>query len=377
MKILIDGRLLTRGGQSGVEEYTRQMITNLLATDRRNQYLLFCNSFRHGHKRFSAALNSRRCKFINWRLPNNLLMLINKFTNLVAVDKLTATDLIYSPHIDIVKSAKAPRIMTIHDLSFIHYPYFFNKKYLLWHWLQNIKNQANQAAKIITVSQYTKADIIETLQISPDKIEVIYPGISDLKIKLPANKNSVKNLQPYILYLGTIEPRKNISTAIKAFELIKTKKEFANLKLVIAGKFGWLYKDIVSTYKKSHFRKNIIFLGEVTNEQKTFLYTNAEVFVYPSFFEGFGFPPLEAQSLGCPVIASRRSSLPEILGESAILLDPWRASDWADNLSQLLTNHSQRNLLISRGFANCQKFNWEKSARSLKLNLDRFAIVSK
>jgi len=359
MRILVDIRLLGGGGQSGVEEYTRQMISHLNQLDQKNEYLFFYNGLR---KKAPLEIAGQH-KIIDWHLPNNLLSLTSKILGQPQIDLATGVDLIYSPHLNIIKSAKAPRIMTIHDLSFIHHPYFFNKKSRLWHWLQDITQQAQQAAAIVTVSQFTKKDISETLKIPPEKIAVIYPGVNPIFTSCQDVKNGS---YPYILYLGTVEPRKNIEAIIEAFNLLKLNfNNFRDLKLVIAGKLGWLYQNVVKTYERSPYKKHILFLGQVNNEQRISLYQGAEVFVYPSFFEGFGLPPLEAQACGCPVVSSNRTSLPEALGTSALLVDPWQVGDLANSIKSILINNNLKRRLVAAGRQNVQRFKWEQAAENL------------
>ncbi|MFH1759224.1 MAG: glycosyltransferase family 1 protein [Patescibacteria group bacterium] len=370
MRILIDIRLLGKGGQSGIEEYTKQIVSRLIKNTSFD-FRLFYSGWRKAP--IGEIWKSDFCwksdfpaSLISWPIPNKIFGGASRFFRWPKIDRLIKTDLIYSPHLNLLRhTKKTPRILTIHDLSFIHHPYFFSHRHNIWHWMQDIKQQAKQAAKIITVSQYAKNDIVETLGVSEKKVEVIYPAVRKSDFQ---QKSDFQKLQPYILYLGTIEPRKNIQTIIKAFDLLKkllSMSDIDNLKLVIAGKKGWLYEDVERAYQQSPFKEDIIFTGAVSDEDKAALYRSAEAFVFPSFFEGFGLPPLEAQAHNCPVIASNRTSLPEILGDSALFVDPWKPQELAEKIKIVIENNELKNKLIAAGLENVKRFNWDKATEKL------------
>jgi len=310
MKILIDIRLLTRGSQ-GIGEYTFNIVDQLIKKGATHQWHLFYN----GWKKKPLPIAWQKAPNVvihNWRIPNRIFRWLP-----MALDRLIKTDLIFSPHIDFLFVKKTPRILTIHDLSFIHYPNFFSWRHRWWHSAQRVKKQAQQSSHIITDSQFSRDDISSTLGINPEKISVVYPGINK-KSQYP-----ISNIQyPFILFLGTLEPRKNIGAIIKAFNIIKSDPKFDDLKLVLAGRTGWLFKPTTE--------KDVIFWGPASEEEKASLYKSAAAFVFPSFFEGFGFPPLEAQTYDCPVVTSNRSSLPEILKDSTIQINPWQTDRLAE-----------------------------------------------
>jgi len=375
MEILIDIRLLGKGGQTGVEEYTQQIVTHLLRTASPHRFHLFYNGWRKaplpGEWLASAKATGHdqsdrsRTSIIDWGIPNRLFDLWQPELDLIFND---GPDLIYSPHLNYINSGRAPRILTIHDLSFLHYPYFLNWRSRLWHAWQKIEEQATKAAAIVVDSAYTKNDVIETLKVPAEKIHIIYPGINpnlstsqvDIltsqvdKLERPANLS-----WPFILYLGTIEPRKNVGAIIKAFQLLKQNPLFDDLKLIIAG------ENRDPNIRIHPNDPNIIFWGKATTEEKSMLYNLAEVFVYPSFFEGFGFPPLEAQASGCPVVASNRASLKEVLGNSALLTDPWKPKEIAQAIEAILTDNNLRSQLIGKGLNNARQFNWQDTVCAL------------
>lgn len=381
MRITIDIRLLVKGGASGIEEYTLNLLQALLAINSENEYALFYNGFRK--QSFSAQTPRSFCdrdpnslspraipnyQIIDWKIPNRLFDFSSRFFREPKIDRWLETDLVFSPHFNILAVAKAPRVITFHDLSFIHHPYFFSRKQKIWHWLQDIKRQAYSADKIIAVSQFTKNDLVNTFGIKPEKIEVIYSGIAsefNALASVPRSLSEERNDgRPYILYLGTLEPRKNIEAIIRAFNLLKAKTAFGNFCLILAGRPGWLYGNILKEAARSLFRQDIIFYGPVSSVERAGLYRGAQVFVYPSFFEGFGFPPLEAQAGGCPVVAANRASLPEILGDSALFADPWRVEDLASAIELLIMNKIKRHQFIEAGLKNANRFQWPRAAQA-------------
>lgn len=364
-KIIIDLRLLGKGGISGIEEYTHALVSELLRAARGDIFLFFYNGFRKvplppdwltGRKIFAG------------KIPNRILDISSRFLSFPKIENFLAGDAVFSPHFNIISTA-LPHTVTFHDLSFIHHPDFFSLRQRFWHWLQNARKTAENAQKIIAVSEFTKSDLVEFFHIKPEKIEVIYSGINKIFQKLPAEnaelsqfREKFKLHRPFILYLGTIEPRKNVISIIRAFNCLRQDNTYKDFELVIAGQPGWLYKDTLAEAGHSPVKDDIKFLGRILPEERVCLYNLADIFVYPSFFEGFGFPPLEAQACGVPVIASNRTSLPEVLGQSAILVDPWRLDQILNSMRMIIDGGEKRKQLVSSGFENIKKFTWEKAA---------------
>ncbi|PIT92748.1 MAG: hypothetical protein COU08_00790 [Candidatus Harrisonbacteria bacterium CG10_big_fil_rev_8_21_14_0_10_42_17] len=379
MKILVDVRLLGRGTYSGIQEYTEQLLRHLYLADTTNHYRLFYTGFKK--QPLPSWITDRPGTVLyDARIPNQLLTTSFGFLHWPAIDRFTDADLIFSPHFDLLHVRRTPRIITFHDLSFLHHPDFFNRKQALWHWLQHYRKQACTADHIIAVSEFTKSDLHELLHVPYEKISVIYSGIHPALHALPRDDAGLSAFReqkeltyPFLLYLGTLEPRKNVLAIIRAFHLLKSKAEFQHYHLVLAGRPGWLYNDIVRAAQTSPYRDHIHFWGSVIPSHKTFLYNLASAFVYPSFFEGFGFPPLEAQACGTPVVVSDRTSLPEIVGEHAPRVNPWSVLDLATAIEHVLTDTAYRNHLIHEGMRNARLFTWEHTAHQV---LDLFDHVS-
>lgn len=406
MKIGVDIRVFAKGTRTGVEDYTINLLSHLLPIDKSAcpaaagvKYRLFYNGFRRPKLDFDW-LKLSNVKLKIWRIPNRIFDLFLRFLKFPKLDKILGkVDVFLSPHFLLTPLSKGiKRIIVFYDLAFVRFPEFFSLRKLLWHRFIYSKKQAQKADLIIAISQSTKEDLINLYKINPEKIKVIYPGI-DKKFR-PINKNNPHLLEvkkkyklpdKFILYFGTIEPRKNILGLIEAFEQIKKtpdlqervqwqgfegmvksykKKifDFSNLKLVIAGAKGWLYNDVFKKARISQSNKDIIFTGFIDEEDKSYLYNLAEVFVYPSFFEGFGLPPLEAMACGLPSIVSNKSSLPEVVGQGAIMIDPHNIDEISFVIKTILESHDLRDYLRKQGLIRAKQFNWDKGAKEfLKL----------
>ena len=368
-KIIIDIRLLSKGRASGIEEYTKSLVGEFLRADGGNSFRLFYNGARKAPlpQGWAKAQNAR---VIDSRIPNKVLDILIRFLGFPRVETLTGGgDAVFSPHFNIL-ATRLPRVITFHDLSFVSHPDFFAWRHRLWHWFQNSRGQARRAERIIAISEYTKSDLVNLYGVKPERVSVIYSGVNSMFRKIPAGDSGLSACRekfalrrPYILYLGTVEPRKNIASLIKAFTLLKRQAEYRDFELIIAGPRGWLFGGVFAEAARSRARDDIHFLGPVASDDRVYLYNLASLFVYPSFFEGFGFQPLEAQACGVPVIASNRTSLPEILGNSARLIDPWNVEELCEAMKSVFTGSSLRDFLIGAGYDNVKRFTWERAAR--------------
>jgi len=266
-------------------------------------------------------------------------------------------DVFFSPAHYSPRFCPVPLVVTIHDLSYVYYPQEFLKKDL--YQLTNWTNYAvKKAKKIIAVSQSTKNDLIKIYNLPPEKIKVIYNGFNRYKgIKISSFKEESLN-QPYILYIGTIQPRKNLINLIRAF--YKFAQIYPNFNLIIAGKKGWLYQKIFEEVENLGIEDKVFFTDYVTDHQLIYLYQNAFCLVMPSLYEGFGLPLLEAMNFGCPVLASFSSSLPEVGGEACLYFDPQNVNDLTEKLIKLKNNCQLKESLIKKGKQRIKLFSWEK-----------------
>lgn len=369
MKIGIDIRTLMDVQYSGVSEFTLNLINSIFKQDKINEYILFYNSGKDVSERI-PEFDFPNVKIVNRRYPNKIFnYFLQKFLHWPKIDQLLGVDLFFMPHMNFIAlNNNARKIITIHDLSFLKYPEFFSARKNIWHKMINIKKLLSKFDEIITVSQNTKDDIVDECQVDPKKIKVIYSGI-DTKYKkitdellLKKIKDKYKLPEKFIFYLGNVEPRKNIESLIIAFEKLKEKNEFNSLKLVIAGGTGWKTNKIISVWENSKVKEDIIFLGYIDNNDKPSLYSLASVFVYPSFYEGFGFPVLEAMACETPVITSHTSSLPEITGTAAITIDPYNTNEITQAIELIINNENLRKDIIKKGLEQASHFNWDKTA---------------
>lgn len=373
MKIGIDIRTLMGKEYSGVEEYTYNLVKEILRLDKNNEYKLFYNSYSdvsHRIPKFEGA----NIEIINTRYPNKIFnYIMQKIFSWPKIDKvLGGVDIFWSPHINFTTLSKeCYNVLTICDLSFLLYPDFFNLRKRLWHNIINVRNLISRFDKIIAISENTKNDIKELSGVDERKIKLIYPGISNKykiieinDIGLREVKKKYKLGDKFILFISTLEPRKNIVGIIKAYNKLRAEKnEFHEIKLIIAGKRGWKDKSIFKEWQKSKYKNDINFLGYIPNKDKVFLYNLASVFIYTSFYEGFGFPPLEAMACGTPVIASYSSSLSEALGKAALMVDPYNTKDISQAIKLIIGDHKLRGFLIESGLARAGKFTWEIAAK--------------
>ena len=224
-----------------------------------------------------------------------------------------------------------------------------------------------KASLIIAVSENTKIDVMKYLNVPEKKIRVIYHGVEKEFQKIEDGEYLKHRLRgigidyPYIFYLGTLEPRKNVERLIEAFIQLKKRNQI-NEKLVISGIKGWGHQSIFDKVASSGIEKEIIFTGFVPNEFLPFLYNGASAFVYPSLYEGFGLPVLEAMACGVPVVTSNVSSLPEVAGDAAILLNPYSVDELADGIWRILSDEDLRNSCITKGIERAKSFTWERCA---------------
>lgn len=369
MNIGIDIRPLMSPVRTGVGEYTYELLNAIFAIDQQNHYWLFYNSSQDIAKNVPKWAQSN-VQYVATHWPNKLLNTCLKFSARPRLDKVIKQnlDIFFSPNLNFTAlSKKVKHVLTIHDLSFALYPEFFSAKRKLWHWIINPQKQCRQANLILAPSENTKTDIVNYYQINPDKIKIIYPGLSSIFNNQPTvDKEQIRkkyNLpDKFILFLGTIEPRKNIIGIIEALEQAHSRFNQPH-SLIIAGSEGWQTKPIKQRIAKSPYKQKIHLIGYIDPQDKPCIYSLATVFVYPSFYEGFGFPILEAMSLGTPVITSNRSSLPEITDNAAYLVNPNKVTEISQAMIKLINEEKLRQHFARAGLEQAQKFNWAEAAR--------------
>lgn len=254
---------------------------------------------------------------------------------------------------------------TVHDLTYLRYPETMDARNLrrITH---DIGYSLKRSDRILTISEFSKGKITELLHIPPEQISVVCAAPSELPegadFSAVAEKYGIK--KPYLLYIGTIEPRKNLVRLIQAFDRAKTAVGLPH-QLVLAGGNGWNNTEIYESARAARHSGDVLFPGYISAAEKTVLYQNADAFTFPSLYEGFGIPPLEAMSQSCPVLCADAASLPEVVGDAALLVDPLDTNAIATGLEHLATDESLRRSLIQKGAERCQRFTWQKSAERL------------
>jgi glycosyltransferase involved in cell wall biosynthesis len=354
----------------GMGKYIVELANRLPLIDQQNTYYFY--SSEHNQKYFK------------WN-PNNII--INKIPSLLSIPFLKILlEQLYIPYhlwrndincyhstgftLPFFKPKKTRYIVTIADMTFFSHP-----EYHIWwknlYFRYMIPKALRKADKIITISNNTKNDIIKTIGIAPQKIKTIYLGVDTA----PLNNNALDHYNihfPYILFVGMLEPRKNVIGLIQAYAALKNKK---NHKLVIIGKKGWMYEQIFHVVKKLHIEEEVLFFGYVPDYYLPQLYQAASCFVYPSFYEGFGIPVLEAMAYGCPVITSKNSSMEEIAKGVALLVDPFNKKAIMNAINFILTHKEKRVKMRNKGFNHVKKFRWETMAEETKELYDSVCLL--
>lgn len=368
MKIGIDIRTLMDERYSGVSEFVYHLLENIFKIDKGNEYVLFYNSYQDVSGRLPDFVQDK--EIVNFGIPNKVYnYLLTKPFNIPPVDKRLDCDLLYLPHFNFTAVKDAPIIQTVHDLSFRRCPEFFSARKNLWHRALDAKGQLKRAKMIAAVSHSTKNDIIELAGVEAERVRVIYPGLNPgfrpllhQDPELTRVREQYELPEQFLLFLGTIEPRKNVEGLIKAYAILDREMKGQAPMLVLAGGPGWKSNRIYRTFEASPAKDKIKFLGYVADADKCALYNLADIFIYPSFYEGFGFPPLEAMACGTPVIVGANSSLVEVAGNAGLGVDPYNASDIYLQMRELLTNRELKENLIAKGLERVKEFDWKKTA---------------
>jgi len=382
MNIGIDIRPLMSKNRTGVGEYTYELLNAVFKIDKANQYFLFYNSYQDVSTNM-PKWDQNNVHLVATHYPNKLLSVNLKIFGWPKLDKTIIKnfkletrnlDVFFSPNLNFTSvSLNTKFILTIHDLSFEFFPEFFSLKQRLWHRAVNPKKQCERANIILTPSENTKRDVVECYKINPDKIQVLYPGLAPIfstpPIKDPASLGMIKkkyNLpDKYILFLGTVEARKNVIGLIKAFEKAHPRLP-ADFYLIIAGAPGFGYEEIYEYAQKSSYKEKIKFIDYIDAADKPSLYASARLFIYPSFYEGFGFPILEAMASGIPIITSNRTSLTEITGSSEYLINPNNPDQIAEAMVKILNSPELQKEQIKNGLIEAEHFSWQNAAENFQ-----------
>lgn len=357
MRIGIDARLVFYQ-QAGIGQYILRLTNALAALDHENEYFLFQS--RKDRTRLVNAPNFH--PRVLWTPSHHRIERLAMSVEMLPhpLDVLHSTDFIPP------RKTRAPNVITVHDLAFLLYPRFLTPDAARYY--GQIDPASRSAAHIIAVSQSTKRDVTRLLGVADDKVSVIYEAAHSSAHpmdKAEARKHVQEKFgiaEDFILFVSTIEPRKNLPTLLAAYSKLRDNYK-SKARLVVAGHKGWLTEEVDQAIEKYKLGDQVCFLGSVPTQELAYLYNAARVFALPSFYEGFGLPPLEAMASGTPVVVSNVSSLPEVVGDAGLLIDPNEVEAWAVALYRVLTDNELHDEMAAKGLVRAQHFSWERAAR--------------
>lgn len=371
MRIAIDVRSLNDGKVTGVQVYIANLLKQLFKLDRRNEYILFHNSFTKTDISDQIPTDSQNVKVETFRYPSKFFNFSSKFLSVPKLDRLIGgADIFFFPRFSFgAVSKKCRKVITVHDISFDLDPSLFSFRRRLWHKIVSDRDSARKADELIAVSNSTKNDIARVYGIDSKKITVTPLGVDTSFYKPLSDTTDDKVKQKYqlnddfVLTLATLEPRKNILGTLKAFEKLK-QAELGPKQLVIGGNLGWLYKDILTAARNSRFKQDIRLISPVLESEKPALYRLSKILLFPSFYEGFGLPPLEAAACGTPSILAMNSSLPEVMGNSGTYINPYRTDQIVTSILELYSSHELYKEKSETGLSLAKRFSWEQTAKA-------------
>ncbi len=368
MHIVVDALPVNARPWTGISLYILNLLKSLAEFDKKNEYTVYC--MRYNLRDFGIENDNFQYKkvpelFRFWRYRVSWLAWY--YTCFPFQLLRVKPAVLLSPFPVLPWHCPYPKIIVVYDLVPLIFKQFYPAPVRLV-FNSQIANAVKKADKIIAISNSTKADLVRLLKVDPHKILVIYPGYDNRAFKPVEEQAKIVEIKSkygidgnYILYTGTLEPRKNVARLVEAFgRLVKAGR--IGHKLVIAGKKGWLYDDIFETVNRLGLDKDIIFTGYAPYEDLPLLLNGADVFIYPSLYEGFGLPPLEAMACGIPVITSNVSSLPEVVADAGMLVDPNSVDSIAEVLYQVVSDKKLREQMRQKGLARAGLFSWEKVA---------------
>jgi len=344
---------------AGINWYIHNLLTHLPRVDRANRYTAFIGDGRFASPGLALKLS---------RLPTSRPVVRIFWEQVVQPFALQKerVDLLHALAFVTPLLSPCPAVVTIYDLSFLLYPESFKRSKNFYLGLFT-RLSARRARRIIAISESTKQDVIRLLGVSPEKVEVVYCGIDETFRPLAGDQvaafRSKRSLpERFILFVGTIEPRKNVTRLIEAFANLHTRR-LTDLKLVIGGAKGWFYEDVFTRVEELGLEGEVMFPGYIPVSELPLWYNAAELFVYPSLYEGFGLPPLEAMACGTPVVTANTSSLPEVVGEAGLTVDPLDAEGLAETIRRALDDGALRREMKERGLQRAKGFSWTKAAQ--------------
>jgi len=378
MFIGVDGNEANVKNRVGSNQYAFELLKSIHKLDKAHQWLVYLrdrplSDMPQEKENWSYRIIGPRKFWTRFRLPFDLFF------------HQPRPDLFFSPGHYSPWFLPMPLVVSIMDLGYLRFPKQFTKSifFQLKYWS---KASIKKATHLLAISQATKNDIIRYYQIDPGKVTVTYPGydekefdpkkVKDEEIKKVREKYRIN--KNYILFLSTLKPNKNIEGLLEAFVILRKNPQIKKqkLQLVIAGRKGWLFESIFVKVKELNLKKEVVFTDFIPEEMVPALIKGARVFVFPSFWEGFGIPVLEAMALGTPVVVSSAGSLPEIVAQAGLVINPHKPEKIAGAMERILLSDQLFEELQTEGFKRVKKFNWEKCAQATIRVLNQVRLES-
>lgn len=363
MRVAIDIRKLH---DFGIGTYIRNLLRHLARLDRENEYVLFC------YPEDGASVRALAANFQTISNRSGHYSLREQLSLPLAAAR-AKVDVYHAPHYVLPILTPGHQVVTIHDCIHLMFPEYLPYRLGKGYARAMMYSATHRADRILTVSESSKRDILRFFPVKPEKISVIHNAI-DEQFRVSPTEDAIERVReryqltnPFVLYVGNVKPHKNVERLIEAFALLR-RKATNGLKLVIIGDEISRFQTLRRAVHRHKLHKHVRFLGFVPDDTLSVLYRLAGVFVFPSLYEGFGLPPLEAMACGAPVITSNVSSLPEVVGDAALLVDPYSSEAIADAMRRVLTDSTLSSCLRAKGLARAQDFSWERSvARTLDI----------
>jgi glycosyltransferase involved in cell wall biosynthesis len=357
MRIGIDARLVYYS-QAGIGQYILHLVDGLATIDQETEYVLL-----QSRKDDTTILDQPNFRRVSLWTPSHHRL--ERYSMNVELMRL-GLDVLHSPDFIPPHRPSCKSVITVHDLAFLLYPHFLTKESARYY--GHIDQAVRWTDHIIAVSNSTKRDTTQHLGVPEDKITVVYEAASPIFRPLDKGEaqEQVRNRHgvegPFLLFVSTIEPRKNVPTLLRAlWQLLECYKE--DVRLVLAGGKGWLFEDAFTLVEELRLDDRVHFVGRVSSEDLLYLYNAAELLAHPAFYEGFGLPPLEAMACGLPVIVSNVASLPEVVGDAGLLIDPHDIDELTVAMWRILNDSELRQEMRAKGFRQAERFSWERAAR--------------
>ena len=362
MRVAIDARKLH---DFGIGTYIRNILRQLARLDRQTEYVLICQP---RDRELGLSLGDNFRVEINGSPPYSFREQVSIPWTLAR----TRADVLHEPHYVLPPLARCRTVVTIHDCIHLRFPQYLPNRAALAYARAQMGSAARRSDRILTVSEASKRDILTFFDVPPEKITVIHNAIGEHFAVAPPDEDVRRVAERYqlegrfALYVGNVKPHKNLERLIDAFHLLHRSPDLADVTLVIIGDAISKYASLRRAVHRYNLHKFVRFLGFLPDETLAIVYRLASVFVFPSLYEGFGLPPLEAMASGTPVVTSNVSSLPEVAGDAAILVDPTSADAIADAMRRVLTDAALAADLSTRGVARARMFSWERSAAKVR-----------